>query len=93
MTVGVVHCKCEPFDIYIGRPSKWGNPYSHKQGTLAEFSIPTVQEAVNKYAEWILTQPDLIAALPELKDKILGCWCKIKGDEPCHGDILLSLAN
>jgi hypothetical protein len=23
----VVHCKVEPFDIYIGRPSKWGNPF------------------------------------------------------------------
>ncbi len=23
----VVHCKRAPFDIYIGRPSKWGNPF------------------------------------------------------------------
>lgn len=30
----VVHFKKEPFDIYIGRPSVWGNPFSHKQGTL-----------------------------------------------------------
>ena len=26
-TTRVVHCKREPFDIYIGRPSKWGNPF------------------------------------------------------------------
>ncbi len=22
----VVHCKRAPHDVYIGRPSKWGNP-------------------------------------------------------------------
>ena len=26
-TTKVVHCKRAPFDIYIGRPSKWGNPF------------------------------------------------------------------
>lgn len=23
----VVHCKRERYDVYIGRPSKWGNPF------------------------------------------------------------------
>lgn len=27
----VVHCKREPHDVYIGRPSIWGNPFSHKE--------------------------------------------------------------
>ncbi len=26
----VVHCKIEDYDVYIGRPSKFGNPFSHK---------------------------------------------------------------
>ena len=26
-TTRVVHCKRAPFDIYIGRPSKWANPF------------------------------------------------------------------
>jgi len=37
---------------------------------------------------WIGTQPELLAALPELKDKVLGCYCK---PEDCHGDILAEL--
>lgn len=87
----VVHCKKEPFDVYIGRPSMWGNPFSNKNGTLATFQVATVEEAVAAYEAWIETQPDLIAAAKrELKGKILGCWCK---PGPCHGDVLLRIAN
>lgn len=28
----IVHCKKDKYDIYIGRPSIWGNPFSHKEG-------------------------------------------------------------
>ncbi len=78
----VVHCKRQPYDIYIGRPSKWGNPFViGKDGNR--------DEVIAKYAEWIKTQPELMAALPELKDKILGCWCR---PYKCHGDVLAKLA-
>lgn len=87
----VVHCKREPFDVYIGRPSKWGNPFSHKSNTLAKYKVDTVEEAVAKYELWVKTQPEIINSLHELNGKILGCWCKIKGDEPCHGDILIKM--
>ncbi|MBL4952033.1 DUF1273 family protein [Neobacillus sp. YIM B02564] len=88
----VVHCKVEPFDVYIGRGrgSKWGNPFSHKEGTTAKYKTNTREEAVEKFREWFLTQPDLVKALPELKGKVLACWCKPKA---CHGDVLLDLAN
>lgn len=77
----VVHCKKEPYDVYIGRPSKWGNPFViGKDGTR--------QEVVRKYREWILTQPQLLNDLHELKGKTLGCWCSPK---LCHGDVLLEL--
>ena len=81
----VVHCKNDPFDIYIGRPSKWGNPYSHKEGTLAEFKTETRKEAIEKYRDYILSS-DL--DLEELRGKILGCWCKPK---LCHGDVIIEL--
>lgn len=69
------------YDIYIGRPSKWGNPFIiGKDGTR--------NDVIKKYEEWIINQSELINALPELKNKILGCWCK---PLPCHGDILLKL--
>jgi len=78
MTTKVVHCKREKYDVYIGRPSKWGNPFSiGKDGTR--------EEVISKYEMYIMSRPDLIQDLPELKDKTLGCWCKPKA---CHGDIL-----
>lgn len=87
----VVHCKRAPFDVYIGRPSKWGNPFTHlTSGTQAQFQVATREEAVARYREWILTQPHLMAALHELKGKTLACWC---APQACHGDVLLELAN
>ena len=84
----VVHCKRSEYDVYIGRPSKWGNPFSHLPNTLAEFRVATREESIAKYREWILTQPQLLASLHELKDKCLGCWCRPK---TCHGDVLIEL--
>ena len=64
----VAHCKRDPFDIYIGRPSRWGNPFEiGRDGTR--------EEVIAKYEAWILTQPELLAALPELAGRTLGCWC------------------
>jgi hypothetical protein len=40
----VVHCKKARYDVYIGRPSPWGNPFSHKQGTLAQFQVASREE-------------------------------------------------
>ena len=78
----VVHCKRESYDVYIGRPSKWGNPFkSGRDGTL--------EEVLEKYEQHIMNRPDLLAALHELKGRTLGCWCKPKR---CHGDILARLA-
>jgi hypothetical protein len=79
----VVHCKRKPFDVYIGRPGKWGNPFViGKDGSR--------EEVIRKYEDWLQTQPDLLAALPELRGKVLGCWCS---PHPCHGDVLVRLAD
>jgi hypothetical protein len=78
----VVHCKREAFDVYIGRPGKWGNPFViGKDGTRAE--------VITKYEAWLLRQPALMADLPELHGKVLGCWC---APHACHGDVLARLA-
>ena len=90
MTPKVVHCKREEFDVYIGRGSLWGNPYSHKVGTLAEHVVGSRTEAIQKYEKYLLSNEELMERLPELKGKILGCFCKPKA---CHGDILLKYAN
>lgn len=78
----VVNLKYSAYDIYIGRGSKWGNPYHI--GKL------TREEAIEKYREWILNKPELLKDLHELKNKRLGCFCK---PLDCHGDILIELIN
>lgn len=86
----VVHCKKEEYDVYIGRPSKWGNPFSHKENTKAKYLVSSREEAVDAYEDWILNGEGqyLLEDLHELKGKTLGCWCKPK---ECHGDILVKL--
>lgn len=69
--------------VYIGRPSKWGNPYIiGRHGTRAE--------VVARYRKWLCDNPDLMAALPELRGRDLVCFC---APEPCHGDVLKVMAN
>lgn len=89
----VVHCKKEPFDVYIGRGrgSQWGNPFSHQEGTQARFKVDTREEAIARFREWLLSQPELVEkAKRELRGKVLGCWCSPRA---CHGDILARIAN
>lgn len=86
----VVHCRKERYDVYIGRPSDWGNPFSHLPGANAQFRVSSRDEAIKKYRAWILERPELLARLKELKGKTLGCWCKPQG---CHGDVLAELAD
>lgn len=91
MTTTVVHCKREPYDVYIGRPSKWGNPFSHLEESAARYRVVTRDDAVQAYYEWIVGERlDLLDQLDELRDKILGCWCH---PQACHGDILAKLAD
>lgn len=79
-TTRVVHCKKESFDVYIGRRSKWGNPFVvGRDGTRSE--------VIEKYRAWIVEQP-VFTDLEQLRDKVLGCWCKPRS---CHGDVLVEL--
>lgn len=72
-----------PNSVYIGRPSKWGNPFSiGRDGNR--------REVIELFRAMLMRSPDLLQDLPELKGKDLICWC---APYPCHGDILLELAN
>lgn len=79
----VVHCKKDPYDVYIGRPSKWGNPFIIGRDGNRD-------EVVRKYRKYLLDRLELVEALPELKGKTLGCWC---APQACHGDVLEELAD
>jgi len=78
----VVHCKKEPYDVYIGRPSKYGNPFKiGRDGSRAE--------VIQKYRIWLASRPELVEDMRKnLKGKVLGCWCK---PEACHGDVILEV--
>ena len=82
--MSVVHCKRTKFDVYIGRPGPWGNPFQiGKDGTRAE--------VIAKFREWFLSQPQMVErAKRELRGKVLGCWCS---PQTCHGDVLSEMAN
>ncbi len=89
MQTRVVNKRHQKYDVYIGRGSKWGNPYTHIKGkTKAQFFVKNRDEAIEKYEEWIRQQPELLADLHELKNKRLGCYCR---PHKCHGDILCDL--
>lgn len=78
--------------VYVGRPAKWGNPYSHLASKLSMIYVPTREVAIEKYKEWIAKScPEFIEELKaELRGKDLVCWCAPKA---CHADTLLEIAN
>lgn len=88
-TPKIVHVRKAPFDVYIGRAwaefpdSKWRNPIHLHNDTPGERA-----HVLQAYEDYILKRPDLLADLPELAGKTLGCWCAPK---TCHGDVLVKL--
>lgn len=87
----VVHCKRDSYDVYIGRGSQWGNPFTHitDRPTQAAEVVGSREEAIARYMDYLAEQPDLLAQIPSLRGKRLGCWCSPKA---CHGDLLAQLA-
>ena len=79
----VVHCKKQKYDVYIGRPSKWGNPFCiGRDGTR--------EDVINAYRNYLLSNLSLIDDIESLRGKILGCWCK---PQACHGDVIEEILN
>lgn len=69
--------------VYIGRGSKWGNPF-HIGGDDDRAAV------ISKHAAWLRDQHYLLRALDDLRGCDLVCFCAPLG---CHGDLLLWLAN
>jgi len=85
LSTKVVHVKKERYDIYIGRPTKWGNPFTiGKDGDR--------EDVINKYRHYIFdrlrNEPELMEELVSFDGLTLGCWCAPK---PCHGDVLVDI--
>eukprot|EP00392_Amoebophrya_sp_AT5.2_P009560 g9588.t1 len=70
-------------NLYIGRPSIWGNPYR-----IGEHGDDR-EDVVRKYRNYLVyDHPEILAHIGELRGKVLGCWCH---PAPCHGHVLVSL--
>jgi hypothetical protein len=69
--------------VYIGRGSKWGNPF--RIGLDGDRAA-----VIAKYERWLAQQPHLLRSLDELRGRDLVCFC---APCACHGDLLLRLAN
>lgn len=88
----VVHCKREKYDVYIGRPSIWGNPFTHDPKNLGDGTVlcDSREQAIEYYEIYIrdkIENKELLD-LREIAGKTLGCWCSPKA---CHGDVLIKL--
>ena len=71
----------QPDAVYVGRPSKWGNPYEiGRDGTR--------EEVIAKYRAWIAERPELVDELAAMNPRTLVCWC---APLPCHADVLKEL--
>lgn len=93
--VRVVHVHSDEFGeaadcnkVYIGRTfggwenTGWGNPFPISP-------VRNREQAIEQYRKWLLQNDKLLARIPELRGKLLGCWCS---PEPCHGHVLAALA-
>lgn len=80
--------KGEPFDVYIGRGTPWGNPFAIGDGGMDRTDV------VKKYEEYfneiILKDENKRREILGLKGKILGCHCK---PQACHGDVIANFLN
>ena len=83
MPTTVVNKHVEDFDVYIGRPGPWGNPFIiGRDGDR--------NTVIMKFAKWLIRSPNPRAQwmrehIRELHDKRLGCFCS---PDKCHGDVL-----
>ena len=71
--------------VYVGRPTKWGNPF-----TVGSPLCETPEKAVKAF-EFNVNSILTIEQIENLRGKDLACWCSL--DNPCHADVLLRLAN
>jgi uncharacterized protein DUF4326 len=85
--------------VYVGRPSRWGNPYRigdsvHVGPPWAgrDIVVEDARRAVDMYRQlWFSSTVRVLSMIPLLRGRDLVCWCPL--DQPCHADVLLELAN
>ena len=76
---------------YIGRGTPFGNPFAIGDIDPETGHAYNRRQVLEKYEAWVRSQPELVELIKrELRGEDLLCSCK---PAPCHGDILLLIAN
>ena len=84
------------YDVYIGRPSIFGNPFKigpdgNRQQVVAKFK--------QYFYDRLQKDKKFKGAIDKLKGKTLACWCVdkpvdfIRKNKQCHGEIILEYLN
>ena len=92
----VVNLSTNSYDVYVGRPSPYGNKWSTKPSRYPDTIIVSAKkEAIQRYTEWLLASANLLKFLAPLRGKRLGCFCKtgLPNRLECHGQVLAFLAD
>src|SRR5690349_95730 len=71
--------KMPPGVIYVGRPTKWGNPYKVSRYCTDRNAVALYWNSLSDSRKEEIRR--------ELRGKDLACWCAI--EKPCHADVLL----
>ena len=75
------------YDVNIGRPSIYGNPYKiGKDGTRKD----VVEKFRQYFYKRITWDDEYLNSILLLKGKRLGCFCK---PNDCHGDVICEYLN
>ncbi len=77
--------------VYVGRPTRWGNPFTWKFGNPLDCTNDFRRWLDGRHAGWTDRREVVLRDIGELRGKDLACWCPL--DQPCHADVLLELAN
>lgn len=80
-----------PNAVYVGRTTKWGNPFKIGAPHPIFRDSMDAEDAAELYVFHLFRSFDLESLRNELGGKDLVCWCSL--DQPCHADVLLRLAN
>lgn len=75
--------------VYVGRGSKWGNPYKADSDSLE--AVALFKDMLKRAPLDANGQTIQVTIRETLSGKDLACWCPL--DQPCHADVLLELAN
>ncbi|MEH0844848.1 DUF4326 domain-containing protein [Micromonospora sp. CPCC 205711] len=79
--------------VYVGRAMSrggWRLPASPLSSPYRPGPDGSRDEVLEKYRAYLLGRPDLLALLPELRGRRLGCWCV---PERCHAEVIAELAD